>query len=168
MLKVFYFFLLPILLFASDVNISDSDIIERSINFAIFVVIVWYLFANKIKQSLKDRQNSIANQLNTVQDKLSQSSAKKEEALKLLEESKQKAQEIILNAKKEAELIISNINNQCSIDIEIINKNHQERIAFEQKRINKIVINDVINELLLNNMQINKNDCIDILLKRVA
>ena len=169
MLKIFYLFFFPALLFASEVNIVDTDIIERTINFAIFVVILWYLSANKIKQALKDRQKSIANQLNAVQDKLSQSRLKKEEALKALEETKQKAQEIILNAKKEAEIIASNINKQCATDIEIINRNHQERIEFEQKRMKKIVINDVIGELLSNNnMQLSKNDYIDILFKRVA
>lgn len=169
MLKIFYLFFFPALLFASEVNIADTDIIERTINFAIFVVILWYLSANKIKQALKDRQKSIANQLNAVQDKLSQSRLKKEEALKALEETKQKAQEIILNAKKEAEIIASNINKQCATDIEIINRNHQERIEFEQKRMKKIVINDVIGELLSNNnMQLSKNDYIDILFKRVA
>ena len=169
MLKIFYLFFFPALLFASEVNIADTDIIERTINFAIFVVILWYLSANKIKQALKDRQKSIANQLNAVQDKLSQSRLKKEEALKALEETKQKAQEIILNAKKEAEIIANNINKQCATDIEIINRNHQERIEFEQKRMKKIVINDVIGELLSNNnMQLSKNDYIDILLKRVA
>ncbi len=168
MLKMFYLFLLPIFLFASDVNIADSDIIERTINFIIFIVILWYLFANKIKESLKDRQRNIADQLNAVQDKLSQSMAKKEEAYRLLEESKQKAKEIVLNAKKEAEIIADNINKQCNIDIAIINKNHQERISFEHKKIKKMIINDVIDELLLNNINLSKNDYIDILLKRVA
>ncbi|RDU58392.1 F0F1 ATP synthase subunit B [Helicobacter sp. MIT 99-5507] len=168
-MKLLYLFLLPISLMASEVNIAESDIIERTINFVIFVVILWYFAANKIKMALQNRQNNIANQLDAVQDRLSQSQMKKEEALKALEKSKQNAKEIIENAKKEAEIIVNHINEQCKNDIETMNKNHKERINFEQKRMKNAVIDDIINELLSNNnITLNKKDYIDILLKRIA
>ena len=168
-MRLLYLFLLPISLMAAEVDIAESDIIERTINFVIFVVILWYFAANKIKIALQDRQNNIASKLNNVQDRLAQSQIKKEEALRELEESKQKAQEIIENDKKEANIMAGNMNEQCKNDIEIINRNHKEGMNFEQKRMKKAVIDDIINELLSNNnIQLNKKDYIDILLKRVA
>ncbi|RAX54075.1 hypothetical protein CCY99_05180 [Helicobacter sp. 16-1353] len=163
------FILLPVFAFAADVDIANSDIIERTINFAIFVAILWYLLANRIKSALKARQDGISSQLNAVQDKLAQSKAKKEDMLKSLEQSKQKAEEIVANAKKEAFIITQNIEEQCKNDIEILNKNHQELLSFEQKRMKKAVIDDILDELLIkNDVKLDKNDYIDILLKRVA
>ena len=168
-MRLFYIFLLPITLMAAEVNFAESDFIERTINFVIFVVILWYLAAGKIKMALQTRKDNIANQLSVIQAKLNNSKTKKEEALKALEESKLKAQEIIENAKKEADIIANHINEQCNNDIEIINKNHKERINFEQKRMKKAVIDDIINDLLSNdNVALNKKDYIDILLKRIA
>ncbi|RDU63163.1 F0F1 ATP synthase subunit B [Helicobacter sp. MIT 14-3879] len=164
-------FLLPLFLFGAgaEININNTDIIERTINFAIFVAILWYLLANKIKLALKDRQNKIAEQLDAVQNKLSKSRRKKEEALKDLEKSKQIADDIILNAKKESEIIVKNIENQCKNDIEIIKKNHKELLIFEQKKAKKAVINEILDELLIkNDIDLEKKDYINIITKKVA
>lgn len=163
------FILLPAFAFAAEVDIANSDIVERTINFAIFVAILWYLLANRIKAALKARQDGISSQLNAVQDKLAQSNIKKEDALKSLEQSKQKAEDIISSAKKEALIIAQNIEEQCKNDIEILKKSHQELLNFEQKRMKKAVIDDILDELLIkNDIKLNKNDYIEILLKRVA
>lgn len=163
------FFILPIFLFAAEVDITNSDIIERTINFAIFVAILWYLLANRIKTALKSRQNDISSKLNAVQDKLELSKTKKEEALKSLEQSKQKAQEIISNAKKEAFIITQNIDEQCKNDIEILKKNHSELLKFEQKRMKKSVIDDILDEIFIkNDLKLVKNDYINILFKKVV
>ncbi len=168
MYKVFLI-LLPALMFGNEVDIANSDIIERTINFIIFAVILWYLLANRLKTMLKARQDGISSQLNAVQEKLAQSQLKKEEALKALEAAKQQADDIINSAKKESIIITNHIEEQCNNDIEILKKNHQELLDFEQKKMKKAVINDVLDELLNNNnITLSKKDYIDILRKRVA
>lgn len=159
----------PMLLLGNEIDIKHSDFIERTINFIIFVAILWYLLKNKIKFALKDRQDKIASQLNAVQDRLIQSKIKKEEAIKSLEDSKKFANEIIANAKKEANIITTNIQKQCKNDIAIINKHHQELLLFEQKRIKRMVISEVLDELLSDkNIKLDKKDYINILAKKVA
>lgn len=168
-LAILLFLIAPMLLMAAEVDIKNSDIIERTINFIIFVAILWYLLKNRIKIALKDRQDKIASQLNAVQDRLNQSKLKKEEAMKSLEDSKKLADEIIANAKKEASMIASNMQNQCKNDIAMIKKNHEELLSFEQKRMNRMVINEILDELLSDkNIALDKKDYINILTKRVA
>lgn len=168
-LAIFLLLIAPIFLMGAEVDIKNSDIIERSINFIIFVAILWYLLKNRLKLALKDRQDKIASQLNAVQDRLNQSKIKKEEAMKSLEDSKKLAAEIIENAKKEASMITSNMQNQCKNDIAMIKKNHEELLSFEQKRMKRLVINEILDELLSDkNITLDKKDYINILTKRVA
>lgn len=169
LLAIFLLIITPMLLLGSEVDIKHSDIIERTINFIIFVAILWYLLKNKLKIALKDRQDKIASQLNAVQDRLMQSKAKKEEAIKSLEDSKKLANEIIANAKKEANMLTANMQKQCKDDIAMINKHHQELLLFEQKRIKRMVISEVLDELLSDkNIKLDKKDYINILTKKVA
>lgn len=167
--KIILAFLIPAFLFSAEVDIANSDIIERTINFAIFVGILWYLVANRIKLALKGRQDKIASELNAVQDKVAQSNLKKETMLKELDKAKDRAKEIIANAVKEADIISKNIEKQCKNDIENIKKSHQELLNFEQKKAKKAVINEILDELLMKeNINLSKQDYINILKKKVA
>lgn len=168
-MKKIIFILLPIFAFAAEVNIAESDIVYRSINFVIFVAILWYLLANPIKSALKARQDNIASQLSLVQEKLLQSKVAKEEALKSLENAKKRASDIIDNAKKEAIIIEQNMEKQYNSDVAILRRNYEERLNFEQKKMKKNIINEILDELLTqNHIKIDKKEYVDILLKRVA
>lgn len=168
----FYFLIvliLPIFVSAAEVSIENSDFVMRSINFIIFIALLWWLVAKWIKNALKARQDNIALQLNAVQDKLAQSKAKKDLALKELEKSKKLAKDIVEDAKKEATILADGIATQCKNDIEMLRKSHAERLNFEQKRIKKAVIAEVLDELLSDkNIVLDKKIFVDILTKRVA
>ena len=168
-MKFFILAMLPMLMSASETSIENSDFVMRSINFVIFVAILWWLVAKHIKNALKSRQENISAQLNAVQDKLAQSRAKKENALKELEKSKILAQEIIDSAKKEAVILAQNIEIQCKNDAESLRKSHAERLNFEQKRAKQAVIAEILDELLNDkNIKLDKSAFVEILTKRVA
>ena len=168
-MKLFILAMLPMRVSASEVSIENSDFVMRSINFVIFAVILWWLVAKHIKNALKSRQDNISAQLNAVQDKLAQSRAKKENALKELEKSKILAQEIIDSAKKEAVILAQNIEIQCKNDTESLRKSHAERLNFEQKRAKQAVIAEILDELLNDkNIKLDKSAFVEILTKRVA
>lgn len=163
------FLLMPLVAFSAEVSIESSDFVMRCVNFAIFVAILWWLLAKRLKNMLKDRQDSIAKKLNAVQEKLAESNAKKVEKLKELEQSKKLAKDIVANAKKEAEILTKNIQNQCKNDMEILQKAYIERLNFEQKRIKKSVVSEVLDEILSDkNITLDKKIFVEILTKRVA
>lgn len=166
-LLAFFVALVPI--FGAEVEFAKSDFVMRTVNFVIFVAILWYLVAGWIRNALKTRQEGIASQLNAVQDKLKESLSKKETAQKELSNSKQLAQTIIQDAKKEAQILTQNIESQCNIDIENIKKSHAERLNFEQKRAKVAVVDEILDELLSDkNIPLTKKDFVEILTKRVA
>ena len=161
--------LMPLFAFGAEVSIENSDFVMRSVNFVIFVALLWWLVAKWIKGALKARQDNIASQLNAVQDKLAQSKAKKEVALKELEKSKSLAKDIVEGAKREANILRDGIALQCKNDSEMLRKSHAERLNFEQKRIKKAVIAEVLDELLADkNIALDKKAFVEILTKRVA
>lgn len=168
-MKILLFAFLPMIIFAAEVDISQSDIVDRTINFAIFVAILWYLLANRIKLALQARKDGISAQLNSVQEKLAASKAQKAESLRKLEDSKRQASDIINNAQREIAIIKQNLDKQHKNDLEILKHNHQELLNFEQKRMKKLVINEILEELLsTNDIKLSKSDYIDILLKRAS
>ena len=163
------FVALPVIVGAAEVSIENSDFVMRSINFVIFAVILWWLVAKHIKNALKSRQDNISAQLNAVQDKLADSRAKKDSALKELEKSKKLAQDIVAGAKKEAVILTENIATQCKNDSESLRKSHAERLNFEQKRTKQAVSAEVLDELLSDkNITLDKSAFVEILTKRVA
>lgn len=164
MIRIFLL-LFPIILFAS-VDVSNSDIIERSINFVIFIVILWYLVANKLFSALKNRQVTMASKLNGIQNELLDSNAKKDEALKLLDQTKNKVQNIIDTANKEALVISNNMEKQCMLDIEVLNNIHNDLLKFEKSRINREVIDEVLDKLFKEMPNIPKDIYINMIAKR--
>ena len=162
------FFIFPVILFSADVDISKSDIIERSINFLIFVIIMWYLVANKLFSMLKDRQMHMATRLNNIQNELLDSNLKKDEALKLLDQTKSKVQNILDTANREALVISSNMEKQCIADIETLNNIHRDLLKFEKSRIDKEVIADVIDQLFKDGLHTSKDVYVDIITRRGA
>ncbi|PAF53461.1 hypothetical protein BKH42_05925 [Helicobacter sp. 13S00482-2] len=170
MIKYILFFLLGgSALFATDVNISQTDIVERVINFLIFLAILWYLIADKLKQMFASRRNQIVSRLNQAQDKLKVAKKSKEEALKRLDDAKQRATDMIALAKKEAYMISQKFDEQFKLDIENMIKSNEAIMEFERKQMERKVIREILSDLF--NTQASSFDTskyIDILNKKVA
>lgn len=155
------------LIFASAVDISKTDIVERSINFIIFIAILWYLLAGKLKAFFSARREKIAQRLSEVQEKLKIAKNNKEQALRKLEEAKEQASQILANAKKEAYLIAQKIEEQSSVDIEIMRKNSEILMEFEQRKMEKEVVDEVLQEVFAQS-KLNTTEYVNILEKKVV
>ncbi len=96
----FLIFLSP--LCATGLDISQTDIIERSLNFLLFAGILWYFLAKKLRSFLHSKSLEISKRLEEIQAQLKVSKENKKKLLKELEQAKEKAELIISDANKEA------------------------------------------------------------------
>ena len=100
--KILLLTLLPVLGFASGHGGTNYDIIERALNFLLFFGILLYFIAKPLKQLYQSRIDAIAAKLESIQEKLRASQAKKDDVLKRVEEAKLNASSLIETARKEA------------------------------------------------------------------
>ncbi|MGL2733774.1 F0F1 ATP synthase subunit B, partial [Helicobacter pylori] len=83
---------------ATGLDISQTDIIERSLNFLLFVGILWYFLAKKLRAFLHSKSLEISKRLEEIQAQLKVSKEHKKKLLKELEQAKEKAELIISDA----------------------------------------------------------------------
>ncbi|RDU73828.1 hypothetical protein CQA66_00195 [Helicobacter aurati] len=173
MMVVFSLFGLTNLVFAGGhdgvIDISKTDILERLINFVIFVLLLWYLVADKLKNILSSRSRDIANKLSESQSKIKESRSKKEQAQLRLKEANQKAKEIIEVAKKEALLSKREIEEKTKEQIAYLIKNNEESMQVQARLLQKEIIQEVLEEIFSSQkISLTSNDYIKILEKKVA
>lgn len=153
-------------LFGSD---GVTDIIPRTVNFIIFVAIIYYLLADFTKSFFKKRRDGIASKLNSVQEKVKESKKKIEEATLKLKEAKRVAEDIIATSKKEALIISGNFDKSLKFDLEILEKQHQEQIELESRKMKRVVVTEVLKEMFEDGgIAINEKEFVNIILKRVS
>ncbi|GAD18473.1 F0F1 ATP synthase subunit B [Helicobacter fennelliae] len=157
-------------LFASNTDISQTDFIERVINFVIFVAILWYFLADRLKQLLQNRKDGIINKLNEIQEKIKLANQAKIQANNHLEEAKKKAVEIVSDAKKEALLIKQKYDEQYKIDTENLFKHTESLMRFEQKKAENEAVENVLNRLFQSDVaqHLSNNEYIKIINKKVS
>lgn len=160
--------LLPTMMLASGGG-GETDIVERTINFVIFVAIFYYLAADKIKAIFVARQESIATELEKVQEKLKESKKAKEQAQKRLEESKRMAEDVILTAKKEVVLLTQKVEDSTKSDIENLIRQYNDSMEFEKRKAERAIIDEILAELFESDAtKLDKSAYSEILLKKVA
>ena len=158
----------PSFLLASA-NIEESDFIPRVINFVIFLAILWYFAFESIKGIFTTRKNTIATRLQEVQDNLHKAKQERENAQKRLEESKERAKEIVSSAKQEEYLIRQKYDEQIKRDIEILKHSLEANIEFEHRKAVQQSVENLLNELTKSqNLQLNKEDYVNIITKRIS
>lgn len=158
----------PSLLLASA-SIENSDFIPRVINFVIFIAILWYFAFDSIKGIFTTRKKAIATRLQEVQDNLHKAKQERENAQKRLEESKEKAKEIVNSAKQEEYLIRQKYDDQIKKDIELLKSALEANIEFEHRKAVRTSVENLLNELTANkNLQLNKEDYVNIITKRIS
>lgn len=101
-LRYILLMIVPALLLASSgaEEGGHTDILARTVNFAIFAAIMYYLLAEPIKSFYLGRKSSIAGKLDAIQQKLKESSKAKEEAQSKVEEAKANANLLLKLQKK--------------------------------------------------------------------
>jgi len=160
---VLFLSLFGVFAFASEAA-GHTDIIPRTINFLIFVAILWYLAGNKIVNFFKQRRENIAKKFQEIEEKLKESKARKEALKAELENAKVKAREIVENAKKEAELLESKIKAQTEEEIKILQKQFEEFKKYETQKAKKEVVEAFLNETL-RDIHITSEDAAKLILK---
>ena len=153
-------------LFGSD---GGTDIIPRTVNFIIFGAIIYYLLADITKNFFKKRSEEIASKLNSVQVKVKESKKRREEATLKVKEAERVAEEIIATVKKEALIISENFDKSLKFDLEILDKQHQEQIELESRKMKRVVVSEVLKEMFEDGgIAINEKEFVNIILKRVS
>jgi F-type H+-transporting ATPase subunit b len=157
-------FVLSAFLFANEAASGGTDIIPRTINFLIFVAILWYLVGNKAVTFFKTRKENIANKFQEVENKLREAKAKKEELESKLEEAKITAKEIIEDAKNEATIIYNKISEEGKMELAAMDKLFEVYKESEIRKAKKEVVKAYL-ENILKDIHISSEDAAKIILK---
>jgi len=148
---------------------GGTDIVQRTVNFILFFGLIWYLVAEPVKNFFADRSQGIADELQKVQDKLNESVTLKKDALAKISEAEKFAEDLVAISKKENKVLNDNIMLQCEADLEIITKQNATLMEFEQRKMVRNVVEDVLNEVLSqSNENFDKEAMANVILKKVA
>ncbi len=158
----------PLSLFANDANV-ETDILERTVNFFIFVAIIYYLLADKVKTFFADRTKSIQADLDKVQDLLKASEKRVADAKLEIENAKKVAEELVESANSDVDAIKKKVEVALEQEITYLSKSFDEKTELETRKVKKEVVQNVLNQLLSNeNIELSQNELTNIITKKVA
>ncbi|RVZ55778.1 F0F1 ATP synthase subunit B [Helicobacter pylori] len=153
---------------ATGLDVSQTDIIERSLNFLLFAGILWYFLAKKLRSFLRSKSLEISKRLEEIQAQLKVSKENKKKLLKELEQAKEKAELIISDANKEAYTITQKYELQTKMDVENLIKNSKALMDLEVKKIKRELVESVFKDLRESKkVPFNAQDCVNILKQRL-
>ncbi len=153
---------------ATGLDISQTDIIERSLNFLLFAGILWYFLAKKLRSFLRSKSLEISKRLEEIQAQLKVSKENKKKLLKELEQAKEKAELIISDANKEAYTITQKYELQTKMDVENLIKSSKALMDLEVKKIKRELVESVFKDLRESKkVSFNTQDCVNILKQRL-
>ena len=154
---------------ASGAESEGTDIVQRTVNFLLFAGLIWYLVAEPVKNYFASRSQGIADELQKVQDKLNETIALKKEALAKISDAEKFAEELIVSSKKENKIINDNMMAQCEVELETLVKQNATLTEFEQRRMVRTVVEDVLSEVLSQSSDdFDKEAMANVILKKVA
>ena len=154
---------------ASNAEHAGTDIVQRTVNFLLFAGLVWYLVAEPVKNFFASRTQGISDELKKVQDKLSETITLKKEALAKISDAEKFAEELAIASKKENKIINDNMMVQCEVELETIAKQHATMTDFEQRKMVRNVVENVLDEVLTQSSDsFDKEAMANVILKKVA
>lgn len=139
--------LVSTLAFGSEGHGSQTDIIERTLNFVLFVALLWYLLAERVKNYFAARTAAISGSFEKIQEKLKDAKAKREAAAAKLSEAKAIAEDLVKNARKEGEIFVHKIEESAAEEVRLMEKHFDEMVASQTKIKTRQVVAEVIDEL---------------------
>ncbi len=147
----------------------ESDFWPRVINFSIFAALLWYLLANPIKSYFTGRSEGISSQLKEIEEKLQAAKEEKKEAQARLDESVKKAEEIIADAKKEAVILAQKIAEANAQELEVMQKQFEEKIELEERKATREAIDEVLSSnITTDDIMLDEEKVVEIISKKVA
>ena len=154
---------------ASETGHSESDIVQRTVNFLLFAGVVWYLVGEPAKNYFASRSQAIADELKKVQERLDESVTLKKEALAKISDAEKFAEELVVSSKKENKMINDHIMSQCEVDIETLSKQGLVSRDFAQRKMVQNVVENVLKETLAQSSnEFDKEAMANVILKKVA
>ncbi|AFI06464.1 F0F1 ATP synthase subunit B [Helicobacter cetorum] len=152
----------------AELDISQTDIIERSLNFLLFVGILWYFLAQKMRAFFRSKSLEVSKCLEEIQTQLKASKDNKKKLLKELEQAKEKAELIVSDANKEAYTITQKYELQTKIDVENLIKNSKALMDLEIKKVKRELVEGVFKGLKESKkVSFSPQDCVNILKQRL-
>lgn len=157
-------------LFGSDAATEGStDILQRTVNFLVFIGILYYLLAEPIKNYFGGRSTSIANELGKVQERLRESKELKEAAQHKIEEAERFVVELNESTKKECKILTDKIAVQCDQDVDVMQKQNSSLMILEKRQMVRSVVEDVMGDIMsASDASMNGEAMVEILKKKVA
>lgn len=148
---------------------GETDIVQRTVNFFIFAGIIYYLVADVVKRFFTGRTQSIADDLDKVQERLRESKRVKDQAEAKVMQAKKTAEEVIATAKKEAVILSDKIKDDSEREIENMARLQQENMELEKRKAEREVAEEALEELFEDSaMNISEDSLSQIILKKVA
>jgi len=148
---------------------TETDIVQRTVNFLIFAGIVYYLIAEPVKGYFTGRTQGIADELEKVQARLKESKMAKEAANAKIEEAKVLAEEIMSSCKKENVIINEKMAAQLEFDLSNLEKQQSDIMELDKRQMVRNVVEEVLSEALgQDNSGLDKDAFAEIILKKVA
>ncbi len=148
---------------------AGTDILQRTVNFAIFTALIWYLIAEPVKNYFVGRSKGIADELKKVQEKLNESILNKKEALAKISEAEKFAEALKVSSKKENKILNDKIMLQCETDLEILSKHQVSLKKFDERKMVRQVVVDVLDKVLSQSSKgFDKESMVSVILKKVA
>jgi F-type H+-transporting ATPase subunit b len=146
-----------------------TDFGPRLFNFVLLVALLYYLLANPIREFLKNRSDSIAQELAEIEKRRQASKDAKIKAELELEETKSKAKEIVEDAKAEISVIKEKIAKQTEQELAILEKVTKEKMEIEKRKVVKETTYNVLNESIsTDDIPLDASKIINIVTKEVA
>ena len=154
---------------ASSAEHTETDIVQRTVNFLLFAGLIWYLIAEPVKNFFAARSGAIADEMQKVQDRLKETVTLKKEALARISDAEKFAEDLMVSSKKENKILNDNIMAQCEVDLEILAKQQETLMDFEQRKMVRSVVEDTLNEVLSQSGEdFDKEAMAKVILKKVA
>ena len=148
---------------------GGTDIVQRTVNFALFAGLIWYLIAEPAKAYFKGRSQGIADELQKVKDRLKESDNLKKEALAKVKEAEKFAVDLQESSKKENKILNDSIMAQCEKDLINLAKTQKTHMEFEQRKMVREVVENTITKLISDSgNDFDKEAMANVILKKVA
>lgn len=160
---------LPLLAFGAKDGAPDYDILARTFNFVLFVLILYYFIKNPIKNAYKGRIEAIEKKMTQSRNKILEAQRKEEEARAKAEKMKVQAAEFIENGKVEAKLLKEKIERDTESAIRILNESFAEQKEFARRdSVRKTVASVLDNAFSDKDIAVSEQALVDIIKKKVS
>jgi F-type H+-transporting ATPase subunit b len=161
--------LLTLSTFLLSNGLEGTDYIPRAVNFLIFVSILYYILADKIRDAMSSRQSDIQNQLSAAQDKLAQSKKQKQQSISKVTESQKMAKDIIKTAEDECKSISKKYKEQTKNNISSLKKSYEDKMSMQLRQVKIDVTKDILDSFVDDSLDsLTKEKMINIISKKVA